>query len=153
MYTDFRNISPDSFAGMKRWQALKLFADKAWDKTDKAVKDVTRYQSVPGQATAYMIGQLKIWSIRNDTRKAVEKAGKTFNEQDFHYQVLSQGSSPLSYLESHMKKFAACVIDPDADGCEYVIGPPMKQTSDVMVSVDNKPVKPYQPRPYDEHYD
>lgn len=138
---------------MKRWQALKLFADKAWDKTDKAVKDVTRYQSVPGQATAYMIGQLKIWSIRNDTRKAVEEAGKTFNEKDFHYQVLSQGSSPLSYLESHMKKFAACVIDPDADGCEYFIGPPMKQTSDVMVSVDNKPVKPYQPRPYDEHYD
>jgi uncharacterized protein (DUF885 family) len=32
----------------------------AWDTTDKATKDVTRYQSNPGQATAYMIGQLEI---------------------------------------------------------------------------------------------
>ncbi|KAL9986409.1 hypothetical protein ACROYT_G000554 [Oculina patagonica] len=79
------------YKGMKRWEALKLFADKAWDKTDKAVKDVTRYQSVPGQATAYMIGQLKIWQVRNDTQAKIEGDNKEFSEKDFHYQVLSQG--------------------------------------------------------------
>ena len=140
---------------MKRWEALKLFADKAWDKTDKAVKDVTRYQSDPGQATAYMIGQLKIWQVRNRTQAAVEAANKKFSEKDFHYQVLSQGSSPLSYLDNHMKKFAACVINPDADGCQYVTGPAGNKNANVMdaVAKKQKPAKPYQPRPYDEHHE
>lgn len=138
---------------MKRWEALKLFADYAWDKTDKAVKDVTRYQSDPGQATAYMIGQLRIWQVRNETQAEVEKHKKVFSEKDFHYQVLSQGSSPLSYLDRHMKKFAACVVKPDADGCEYITGPPRNAGANVMDSVAKKPAKPYQPRPYDEHHE
>lgn len=141
------------FKGMKRWEALKLFADYAWDKTDKAVKDVTRYQSVPGQATAYMIGQLRIWTVRNETKEKIENNTKTFSEKDFHYQVLSQGSSPLSYLEGHLKKFADCVIKPDSDGCEYFIGKPGDAASKKMdVNVD-KPAKPFQPRPYHEHYE
>ena len=136
---------------MKRWEALKLFADKAWDKTDKAVKDVTRYQSDPGQATAYMIGQLKIWQVRNDTKAKIEENKKAFSEKDFHYQVLSQGSSPLSYLESHLQKFAGCVVQPDSDGCEYITG---KQGDAASKDADvKKPAKPFQPRPYHEHHE
>lgn len=138
---------------MKRWEALKLFAEKAWDTTDKAVKDVTRYQSNPGQATAYMIGQLKIWQIRNETKAKIEANRKKFSEKDFHYQVLSQGSSPLSYLESHMKKFADCVIRPESDNCEYITGSPCDVDSNVMTSVAKKPTKPFQDQPYDEHRD
>ena len=103
---------------MKRREASKLFAEKAWDRTDKAEKDVTRYQSNPGQATAYMIGQLRIWQVRNDTKARIEAHKKIFKEKDFHYQVLSQGSSPLTHLESHMKKFVDCVIQPYSEGCE-----------------------------------
>lgn len=143
------------FPGMKRSEALKLFADYAWDRTDKAVKDVTRYQSDPGQATAYMIGQLRIWQVRNETQATIEKVGKKFSEKDFHYQVLSQGSSPLSYLDRHLKKYAACVVEPSADGCEYIIGPTSSNDNDARGSVARKPKleKPHQPRPYDEHYD
>ena len=72
---------------MKRSEALIYLADYGWDTTDKAKKDVTRYQSNPGQATAYMIGQLEIWRLRNLTKEKLEAANKSFNEKDFHYQV------------------------------------------------------------------
>ena len=138
---------------MKRWEALKLFAEKAWDRTDKAVKDVTRYQSNPGQATAYMIGQLKIWQVRNETKARIEANKKIFSEKDFHYQVLSQGSSPLSYLDIHLKKFADCVIRPESDGCEYITGSPCDEDAYVIDEVAKKPVKPFQDQPYHEHHD
>ena len=137
--------------GMKRREALKLFAEKAWDRTDKAEKDVTRYQSNPGQATAYMIGQLRIWQVRNDTKARIEAHKKTFKEKDFHYQVLSQGSSPLTHLESHMRKFADCVIQPHSEGCEYIIRSLSDET--VMDEVTKKPHKPFRDQPYQEHFD
>ena len=56
---------------MKRREASKLFAEKAWDRTDKAEKDVTRYQSNPDQAIANMIGQLRIWQVQNDTKARI----------------------------------------------------------------------------------
>ena len=138
---------------MKRWEALKLFADYAWDKTDKAVKDVTRYQSDPGQATAYMIGQLRIWQVRNDTKDAIEKGKKRFSEKDFHYQVLSQGSSPLSYLERHLSKYADCVVKPGLDGCEYIIVNPSSADTPTKDAASKRPAKPFQPRPYHEHHE
>ena len=76
---------------MKRPEAAKLFEDYAWDTTEKATKDLTRYQSDPGQATAYMIGQLAIWKLRNYTKSALEKAKIKFDEKEFHYHILSQG--------------------------------------------------------------
>ena len=45
---------------------------------------VTRYQSDPGQATAYMIGQLQIKSARNYSKTEL---GDEFSLRDFHYQV------------------------------------------------------------------
>lgn len=71
-------------------EALALFDEFAWDNTDKAYKDTIRYMSDPGQATAYMIGQLAIWSMRNKTENRFKEANITFNEKEFHYQVLSQ---------------------------------------------------------------
>ena len=45
---------------------------------------MTRYQSDPGQATAYMIGQLQIMNARNYSKNAL---GDKFSLRDFHYQV------------------------------------------------------------------
>lgn len=45
---------------------------------------MTRYQSDPGQATAYMIGQLDIKSSRDFAK---EKLQGNFSLRDFHYQV------------------------------------------------------------------
>ncbi len=66
-----------------------MFAKYAWDKSDLAEKEILRYQSNPGQATAYMIGQLDIWRYRNETKEAL---GDKFSLQEFHFQTLSQGS-------------------------------------------------------------
>ena len=71
-----------------------------WDDSDIALKEVTRYQSVPGQATSYMIGQLHIVKLREYAKK---KLGKAFSLKYFHFQVLYQGSAPLSFLEGEHK--------------------------------------------------
>ena len=69
------------------------------------MKEVTRYQSDPGQATAYMLGKLAIVNMRNKVEKAL---GDYFSLPEFHYHLLSQGSAPLSYLNSHMDKYIDC---------------------------------------------
>ena len=48
------------YQGFSRQKALDFFADFAWDESGEALREVTRYQSAPGQATAYMIGQQHI---------------------------------------------------------------------------------------------
>ena len=53
---------------------------------------VTRYQSDPGQATAYMIGQLDILKSR---RYAEEELKDDFTLPDFHYQVKIWGAYHL----------------------------------------------------------
>ena len=112
--------------GMTRQQAKDLFARYAWDDTDIADKEITRYLSIPGQATAYMIGQLDIWSLRNKTQ---QKLGAKFSLKDFHYQVLSQGSSPLSYLQSHIDRYIACTLSPKKEGCDLILNPPKSSDS------------------------
>ena len=69
------------------------------------MKEVTRYQSDPGQATAYMLGKVALVNMRNNVEKAL---GNDFSLPEFHYQLLSQGSAPLSYLQSHIDKYIDC---------------------------------------------
>jgi hypothetical protein len=111
--------------GLTRAEALNLFDKYAWDNTDIARKEVTRYQSVFGQATAYTIGQLWISHLRETAK--IKLKGK-FNLKEFHYQLLSQGSSPLSYLASHIRKYIQCELHRDGDGCNYIFSPPKIQT-------------------------
>lgn len=85
---------------------MRLFDQFAWDDTDFALKELTRYQSCPGQATAYMIGRLTIMELRE---KAKRELGTKFNLKDFHYQVLSQGNGPLSFLRKYTEKYIDCV--------------------------------------------
>ena len=41
-------------------------------------------------------------------------------------QVLAQGSSPLAYLDDHVKKYVACVKDKAKEGCDVILNPPKK---------------------------
>ena len=59
--------------------------------------EVERYVVNPGQATAYMIGQLKIVELREKARMAL---GPRFSLQAFHNVVLGAGTVPLHILES-----------------------------------------------------
>jgi len=73
------------FKGKSRDWAIKLFADYTWDTSDKVEKEVTRYQSIPGQAVTYMLGQLSIMELKNEAENTL---GEKFNLKDFHFQVV-----------------------------------------------------------------
>lgn len=114
------------FKGYSRAWALKMFEDYAWDTSDVAVKEVTRYQSIPGQAVTYMLGQLAIMRLKDQANSTLKEK---FNIKDFHYQVLRQGPSPLSYLEESVNKYISCVQDKEEKGCDDVLNPPVSHGS------------------------
>lgn len=130
------------FKGLSRQKALQFFADYAWDESDTATREVTRYQSAPGQATAYMIGQQHIKKLRNDAQAIL---GDKFDLRDFHYHLLSQGSSPLSHLEQSILAYVNCVKNEKAAGCYDVLNPAVKDEDggddDVIDDSDDRPIR------------
>jgi uncharacterized protein (DUF885 family) len=66
--------------------------------------EVERYMAWPGQACAYMIGQLKIVGLREKARTAM---GAKFSIREFHNQVLQSGSVPLDVLERNIDRWIA----------------------------------------------
>lgn len=122
------------YKGLKRDEALHMFQKYLWDDSDIALKEVTRYQSAPGQATAYMIGQMHIIKLRE---YAKEKLGKAFNLKDFHLQLLYQGSAPLSFLEESIKEYVDCALDNNKEGCEEILSPLTRDTQDVDSNNDD----------------
>ena len=66
--------------------------------------EVERYVVDPGQACAYMIGQLKIVELRERARAAL---GDRFSLPDFHRLVLSLGVVPLEILEREVDTYIA----------------------------------------------
>ena len=64
--------------------------------------EVERYVVNPGQACAYMLGQLKIVELREKARAAL---GERFSLQQFHNVVLRTGSVPLTILESEVNRY------------------------------------------------
>ena len=66
--------------------------------------EVDRYVVNPGQACAYMIGQLKIVELREKARAAL---GARFSLQQFHNVVLGAGVVPLTMLESIVDDYIA----------------------------------------------
>ena len=100
---------------------MGLFSKYAWDDSDRAQKEVTRYQGAPGQATAYMLGQQKLMQLREYCKN---KLGDKFNIREFHYQVLSQGSAPESYLDKHVKKYVKCIQgELKGENCNIILNP------------------------------
>ena len=108
-----------------------------------AQKEITRYQGVPGQATAYMLGQQKLVQLRE---YAKQKLNETFNIQDFHYQVLSQGAAPEAYLQKHVTKYVQCTLGKlNGTTCDVILKPPKKTVT--QSNVDEGP-----PQPPKRHY-
>ncbi|MEO9461860.1 MAG: DUF885 domain-containing protein [Marinomonas sp.] len=116
-YSDFGRL------GMELWRACRLVVDtgihdKRWSR-EKAIayltentpnpdgdirKAIERYVVYPGQATAYMIGKLKIMELR---AKAKDQLGADFDIRGFHDTVLASGPVPLDILEENVDAWIA----------------------------------------------
>ena len=59
---------------------------------------------MPGQATAYMIGKLKIMELRE---RAQSELGDKFDWKGFHDEILKYGPVPLSILEENINTWIA----------------------------------------------
>ena len=97
----------DSGLHHKRWsreQAIKYVEDNSADAPGGIVKAIERYAVYPGQATAYMVGKLKIEELR---AKAERELGDKFDIRGFHDTILLSGAMPLDMLEARVDAWVA----------------------------------------------
>jgi len=103
---------------MELWRAARLVVDtgihsKRWSREEAiaylvnntpnaeydCIKAIERYIAMPGQATAYMIGKLRIVELREQAREAL---GDKFDIRLFHDTVLGSGPVPLNKLAENI---------------------------------------------------
>ena len=82
--------------GWTRQQNIDYMAERTGVDREFFTLEIDRYTSDPGQALAYMTGQLKITELRYRVRT---RLGARFNIRRFHNAVLDQGALPLATLE------------------------------------------------------
>lgn len=83
----------------KKWtreQAVQYLMDNTPNPQGDCEKAIDRYIVMPGQATAYKIGMLKIVELRERARTQL---GDQFDIREFHDIVLRDGAVPLAVLE------------------------------------------------------
>lgn len=107
--------------GSEIWRAVRLVVDtglhsKGWSEQQaidyflantaapeaQARSEVRRYIVLPGQATSYKIGMLKIQDLR---RNAEAELGDKFDIRAFHDTVLGGGAMPLTILERRVDEW------------------------------------------------
>lgn len=91
----------------KRWsreQAVAYFRANSSNSDTDIAREVNRYINNPGQATSYMVGQLKIAELR---ARAERELGPRFDLRAFHEAVLAQGALPLDVLEEEVSRWIA----------------------------------------------
>jgi len=90
--------------GWTREQAIEYMVGTTGQGESEVTSEVERYMALPGQATAYKVGQLKILELRDRARTAL---GPKFNLKDFHTVVLESGAVPLTVLEQLVDEWIA----------------------------------------------
>lgn len=88
--------------GWTREQAILYMMDNAGLQRGFATAEIDRYVSMPGQATGYKIGQLKILELRDRARAAL---GDRFDIRAFHNAILDDGALPLTVLETRIDRW------------------------------------------------
>ena len=94
----------------QRWsreQAIDYMTNNTGLDSSEVVIEVERYIVLPGQATAYKIGMMKILSLRKKARTAL---GQAFTLQDFHQVVLQNGPMPLTMLEQRIDDYIITML-------------------------------------------
>lgn len=91
----------------KRWpreRAVQYVLDNQPGDRAQAERDIDRYIVMPGQATAYMIGQIELFRLRDEAKRAM---GGRFDIKGFHDVVLAGGAVPLDVLGARVRAWAA----------------------------------------------
>jgi len=120
-YSDFGRLA------MELWRACRLVVDTGihsmrWTREEAidylltntpnsvgdSTKAIERYIAMPGQATAYLIGKLKIIEVREKARASL---GDAFDIRQFHDEVLKDGPVPLALLEAKVDAMIAETIN------------------------------------------
>jgi len=116
-YSDFGRLA------MELWRAGRLVVDtglhhKRWSREEAInylkentpnpegdiTKAIERYIVMPGQATAYMIGKIKIVELRE---RAKAELGDAFDIREFHDVVIASGPVPLNIMEERVDAYIA----------------------------------------------
>ena len=116
-YSDFGRLTTEI------WRAIRLVVDtglhsKGWTEQEaidyftanspaaagQIKSEVQRYIVMPGQATSYKVGMLKIQELRS---KAEAELGDEFDIRGFHDVILGGGALPLAVLERRVDAWIA----------------------------------------------
>lgn len=92
----------------KRWtreEAIEYMINNSCTDYVNAVIEIERYIVMPGQATAYKIGELEILRLRELARQQ----GAAFDIKEFHSAILKNGSVPLKILEELVEEASTAV--------------------------------------------
>ena len=90
--------------GWTESQAVEYFQQNASIPEAAIRSEVRRYLIMPGQATAYKVGMIKIQQLR---AKAEAELGDRFDIRGFHDTILGGGAMPLDLLERRVDQWIA----------------------------------------------
>ncbi|WP_425393319.1 DUF885 domain-containing protein [Colwellia piezophila] len=89
----------------KKWtreQAIDYMKANTGMAQSDVVSEIERYIVMPGQATSYKVGMMKILALREKAKLAL---GNKFDLRDFHDVVLKNGAVPLNILERFIDNY------------------------------------------------
>lgn len=114
-YSDFGRLTTEIWRAIrlvvdtglhsKNWteqQAIDYFTANSPAAAGQIKSEVQRYIVMPGQATAYKVGMLKILELRE---RAETELGDGFDIREFHDIVLGGGALPLAVLERRIDEW------------------------------------------------
>jgi uncharacterized protein (DUF885 family) len=93
--------------GWSRQRAIDYVLKHTLESPDNVAAEVDRYAVMTAQATAYMVGKLKIEEIR---AAAEAKLGGRFDIKAFHDELLTHGPMPLYLLEDVLEDWSDSIL-------------------------------------------
>jgi len=116
-YQDFGRLSDellravrlvvDTGVHAKRWtrqQVIDYFGANTAASEVETLAETNRYIVIPGQATGYKVGMIRILELRE---QAKAELGAGFDLRGFHDVVLKNGALPLNLLEENVRAWIA----------------------------------------------
>jgi len=94
--------------GWTEADAIKYFSENSSIAKGAIIAEVQRYMVMPGQATSYKIGMLKIQELR---KKAEDELGDKFDIKGFHDTILGGGALPLELLERRVNEWIKSISE------------------------------------------